>query len=76
MDSTWHDVGITFKNNSTVRSFSPSKYGFDFHYDTYLGNFADMSVRGDLGTYSALAEGTLKKISFLLSSGFSTVPSG
>lgn len=76
VDSTWHDVGITFKNNSTRHSFSPSKYGFDFHYDTYLGNFADMSIKGDLGTYTALGEGTLKKISFLLSSGFSTVPSG
>lgn len=48
VDSTWHDVGLAFKNNSTRHSFSPAKYGFDFRYDTYLGNFADMSVKGDL----------------------------
>lgn len=51
-DSTWHDVALTFKNNSTKHSFSPAKYGFDFRYDTYLGNFADMSIKGDLGTYT------------------------
>lgn len=75
-DSTWHDVGITFKNNSSRHSFSPVKYGFDFHYDTYLGNFADMSIKGDLGTYSALGEGSLNKISFFLASGLSSVPAG
>ncbi|MDQ1343814.1 MAG: hypothetical protein QG650_534 [Patescibacteria group bacterium] len=72
-DGTWHELKLTFKNNSTNHSFSPSKYGFDFRYETYLGNFADLSIKGDLGTHTGLGEGTLNKISFFMTSGLPVV---
>lgn len=75
-DNTWQDVKFSFKNNSTVRSFLPSKLVFDFRYSTYLANFAELSMRGDFGNASKLAEGTLKKFSFDLASGFTEIAAG
>ncbi len=44
-DGTWHDIKLSFINNSTQHSFSAAKYAFDFRYEKYLGNFADVAIR-------------------------------
>ncbi len=75
-EGSWHDMTLTFKNNSIKYDFAPAKYGFELRYENYLAGFADLSVRGDLGDYTALSEGSLNKLSVMFGfpSGFQSVP--
>lgn len=66
-DNTWHPVTLTFKNNSSSRSFSFDKYKFAFHYVNDLGPFADIRVRGDLGEVTSYPD-SFKKVLFTFNS--------